>query len=291
MSELPLPPVEKPAFVLRIVDPASVRPSPLNPRASIEVTQTSVTGLMAEIADVGQINAVHGEAAPDGSIEILNGLRRAGACKRLGKKLLVMVHNDLTREQAIALAYRDDNQSLPVSFWDRARSWAHMLEDGVLSTDAALAKAVGVDKSTMSRGLAFQNAPKSVLGAFSDVREISQSQWMELAPLLEDAETRARIVERAALLAGKGYGAVRVATELKAAAANKDKIDKVEVLNRHRKPIAVIQPNHRGGFTITVKPMVEVHPKYRAEYAKAIHDEFVELIKTWFDRETPGASS
>lgn len=292
MSELSPPLVEKPGYVLRSVDPATVHPSPINPRALVEMTETSVAGLAAEIADVGQINYAQGEIGADGkTIEILNGLRRAAACKALGITLLVIVHNYLTREQAIALANRDDNQSLPVSFWDRSCAWAQMVEDRVLPTEAAVARAVGVDKSTMSRGLAFQNAPKKVLGAFVDVREVSLSQWSDLAPLLDNEETRERILERAALLAGKGYGAVRVAAELKAAAAAKDKIEKVEVLNRHGKPIAMIQPNHRGGFTITVKPMVEAHPTYRVEYAKAIHDQFVKLIKTWFDRENEGASS
>lgn len=292
MSELPLPPVENRSHVLRSVDPASVHPSPINPRIMVEITETSVAGLAAEIADVGQINYAQGEIGADGkTIELLNGLRRAAACKALGISLLVMVHNGLTREQAIALANRDDNQSLPVSFWDRACAWAQMVQDNVLPTEAAVAKALGIDKSTMSRGLAFQAAPKQLFRAFADVREISLSQWSELAPLLENEETRERILERAALLAGKGYGAVRVAAELKAAAAAKDKIEKVEVLNRHGKPIATIQPNHRGGFTISVKPMVEAHPTYRVEYAKAIHDQFVKLIKTWFDRENEGASS
>lgn len=291
MSELPMPPSDKPAATIRTVDPATVRPSPLNPRASITVTETSVAGLVAEMATVGQLNDAHGEIAADGSIEILNGLRRAAACKQLGKKLRVRVHNCLTREAAIALAYRDDKQSIPVPFWDLAGTFDQMVKREVLATEAAIAKAVGVDKSTMSRALAFRNAPANVLATFTDVREVTQSLWMDLAPLIENHETRARIFERASLLNGKGYTAARVVSEFKAAALNKDKIEKVEVLNRHGKPIAMIQPNHRGGFTITVKPMVEAHPTYRVEYAKAIHDQFVKLIKTWFDIETPGASS
>ena len=288
MSELPLPPVVKAASEVRLIDPSTARPSP---RGLLAITDTSVAGLMSEISDVGQIYDVPAEIAEDGVIEIINGLRRAKSCQLLGKKLRVRIYNDLPRDKAIALAYRDNSQALPVSLWDRSCTWAQMVEDKVLKSEAELAKAVGVDKSTLSRGLAFQNAPKIVLSAFADVRQISLSQWMDIAPLLENEETSARIVERAALIAGKGYSAVRVATELKAAAANKDKFEKVDVKNRHGKQIATIQPNHRGGFSIAVKPMIEAHPTYRVEYAKAIHDEFVKLVKTWFDRETPGASS
>lgn len=285
MTELPLSPDTMPTSRIITVNPSTVRPSPLNPRAKFPITETSVAGLAAEIAAVGQINDAHGEFAADGTLEIFNGLRRAAACKLNGAKLRVRVHDEIDPAAALALAYRDDSESLAVSFWDLSESWAGMVADQVLPSEAALARALGVDKSTMSRALAFRNAPDEVLAAFSDRREISQSQWMDLAPLLENGDSRARIIERAALLAGKGYGAVRVAAEFKAAAANRETIDKVEIRNRHGKLIGTIQPNHRGGFTITVKPMIEAHPSYRLDYAKTIHETFVQVIKTWFERE------
>lgn len=120
----------------------------------------------------------------------------------------------------------------------------------------------------MSRGLAFRNAPENILRAFSEVRAISFSQWAELAPLVEDEEAQPRIVERAAIIADKGYTATRVAAELKAAAAGKTEIRSTEVRNRHGKVIATIQPSHRGDFTIKVKSLTEVHPSYRVEFGQ-----------------------
>jgi ParB-like chromosome segregation protein Spo0J len=285
MTELPLSPDKMPTSRIVTVDPLTVRPSPLNPRAKFQITEASIVGLAAEISAVGQINDAHGEFAADGTLEIFNGLRRAAACKLNGAKLRVRVHDEIDPAGALALAYRDDSEALAVSFWDLSASWAQMVADQVLPSEAALARAIGVDKSTMSRALAFRNAPAEVLAAFSDRREISQSQWMDLAPLLENGDSLTRIIERAALLVGKGYGAVRVAAEFKAAAANKETIDKVEVRNRHGKLVGAIQPNHRGGFTISVKPMIEAHPSYRLDYAKTIHETFVQVIKTWFERE------
>ena len=268
-----------------LVDPATVRLSPLNPREQTPHSADSVAALAAEIREVGQINDCHGETAKDGVIELLAGSRRREACIAAGLELRVRVHPDLSRDAAIAIAYRDDREAVPVSFWDLSAGWSRMLGNCIVNTEAALAKVVGVDKSTMNRGLAFQKAPVQILDAFTDRRAISLSQWTELAPLIENEDTRARLVERAGLITGKGYAATRVAAELKAAAANKPEIKATEVRNRYDKVIAMIQPDHRGGFTIKVRPLAEAHPSYRLEYAKLIHERFTDLLKTWFDRE------
>ncbi len=125
----------------------------------------------------------------------------------------------------------------------------------------------------------------SILAAFADRREISLSQWTDLAPLIENDDTREALLTRAALIAGKGYAAPRVAAELKAAAAGKVAIPAIEVRNRHDRVIATIQPGHRGDLTVKFKPMAEAHPSYRLEYARLVHEKLVEVIKTFFDKD------
>ena len=267
------------------VDPTSVRISPLNPRVDTPHDTDGIARLAAELHAVGQINDAHGETAADGVVELLAGSRRCAACMIAGLQLRVRVHPELSRAEAIAIAYRDDREAVTPSFWDLAGGWAALTDGATFKTDTDLAQAVGVDKSMLSRGLAFRKAPDAVLDAFADRRTISLSQWIDLAPLVEDADTRARLVERAGLIAGKGYTAPRVAAELKAAAAGKTEIKAVEVRNRHDRVVATIQPDHRGGFTIKVKPMAEAHPSFRLEHARLVNERFVELIKTWFDRD------
>jgi len=283
-DQLPLSPNRSTTKIIQI-DPTKVRLSPLNPRANTPHSSVSVAALAAELREVGQVNLAHGEAGEDGVIELLAGSRRREACVAAGIELSVRVHTGLSRDAAIAIAYRDDRGAEPVSFWDLSAGWSRMLDDSVIKTEAELARVVGVDKSTMNRGLAFQRAPEAILAAFPDRRAISLTLWTELTPLVENADMRARLVERVGLIAGKGYNAARVAAELKAAAVNKAAIKAIEVRNRHDKVIAVIQPDHRGGFTIKVKPLAEAHPSYRLEFAKLIHDRFAEVVRTWFDRE------
>lgn len=267
------------------VDPASVRISPLNPRATTVHDPKGLGRLALELREVGQINDAHGETAADSVIELLAGSRRCAACMLAKLPLRIRVHGELSRTEAIAIAYRDDREALTPCFWDLAGGWSRLTADGAFKSDADLARAVGIDKSTLSRGLAFRKAPEAILDAFADRGDISLSQWIDLAPLVEDPDTRARLMERAALIADKGYATPRVAAELKAAAAGKAEIKAIEVRNRHDRVVAVIQPDHRGGFAIKVKPMAEAHPSFRLEYARLVNERFVEIIKSWFDRE------
>ena len=285
-DQLPLP-AATPRSPTRVVpvDPTSVRISPLNPRVDTPHAPDSIARLADELKAIGQINDAHGEIAADGIVEILAGSRRCAACIAAGLQLRVRLHPDLSRADAIGIAYRDDREALAPSFWDLAGGWATLLTEKIVPSDAALARLVGVDKSTMSRGLAFRKAPEPILAAFADRRAISLSQWVDLAPLIENDDTRTALLTRAALITDKGYGAPRTAAELKAAAAGKVAIPAVEVRNRHDRVIATIQPGHRGDFTIKLKPMAEAHASYRLEYARVVHDKLVEVIKTFFDKD------
>lgn len=283
---LPFPPAKTSTSTkVVLVDPTGVRLSPLNPRVDTPHAPEAIARLADELKTVGQINDAHGEYAKDGVLEILAGSRRCAACIIAGLELRVRVHPNLTREEAIGIAYRDDREAVTPSFWDLSDGWTKLLDQKLVKTDTALAQLVGVDKSTLSRGLALQKAPEPILAAFADRRAITLGQWAELAPLIEDEETRARLVKRAGLIAGKAYAAPRVTSELKAAAAGKVALPPIEVRNRHDKVVATIQPDHRGAFTIKIRSLTEAHPSYRLEYAKLVHEKLVEVVKTFFDRD------
>ena len=266
-----------------MVDPATVRISSFNPRYQALHDPAQISALAVELKEAGQINDAHAVEAADGTLELLSGSRRCAACLEAGMQLRVRVHGELPADKAIAIAFRDDRGAVPIAYWDLSVSWARLLADKAVNTDAALAKLCGVDPSTVSRGLALQRADPSFLTAFGNLADITMTQWCDLAPLLENDDARPRLLERAALLADKGFAAPRVVAELKAAAANKAEIKAIDVRNRHDKVIGTIRPDHKGGFTIAVKPMREDHPSYRLERAKIIHDIFVSTIKTWFD--------
>lgn len=258
--------------------------SPKNPRFGFAITDDNVAPLVAELKAVGQAHDAIGERGTAGVVEILAGSRRREACRILGMPLRVRIYerNALTTEQALKIANREDRGALEVSLWDKSASWARMLDGKLVASESKLADAVGEDKSAINRGLALQKAPAAILDLVTDKRAISISQWALVAPLLEDEEKRARVLECAALHAGQTLGFAALTRKLTAAAAGKDEIKPIEVRNRHGKVIATVSADHRGAFTIRVKSMTEQHPSYRLDHAKLIHAAFVDVVKDWF---------
>jgi hypothetical protein len=192
----------------------------------------------------------------------------------LGKPLKVRVFDALSPDQSIRIAYREGSGSVPVSFWDTSASWKRLLDGKVVTSEAKLGALVDEDKSVVSRGLALQKTPAEIIDLFADRQAISQTQWMVLAPLLEDARTKERILAAAAEMVGQTYAAAALVRKLTMAAAGKEEIKSREVLNKHGRVIATITPDHKSGFAIKAKPMAELHPSYRVEHAKLIHAAF-----------------
>lgn len=289
-TELPLdaaaPPKRggKANFVVEFLAYEQTTVSPKNPRFGYVFTDESVASLVAELKAVGQAHDAIGERGANGMVDILAGSRRREAMRILGSPLRVRIYDrdTLTAEQALKIANREDRGALEVSLWDKSASWARMLDGKVVTSESRLADAVGEDKSAINRGLALQKAPAEILNLVADKRAISMSQWALVAPLLEDEERRARVLECAALHAGQSLGFAALVKKLTAAAAGKDEIKAVEVRNRHGKVIATITPDHRGAFAIRVKSMTEQHPSYRIDHAKLIHAAVVDFIKDWF---------
>ena len=289
-NELPLDGAQAPRrgqkanFAVELLTYDQTAVSPKNPRFGYTFTDASVAQLVAELKAVGQAHDAIGERRPNGIVEILAGSRRREACRILGKPLLIRVYeaDALTAEQSLKIANREDRGALEVSLWDKSASWARMLDGKLVASEARLADAVGEDKSAVNRGLALQKAPAAILDLVADKRAISMSQWAVVAPLLEDDEQRARVLECATLHAGQTLGFAALTKKLTAAVAGKDEIKPVEVRNRHGKAIATITPDHRGAFTIRVRSMTELHPSYRIDHAKLINAAFVDVLKGWF---------
>ncbi|RUN78437.1 hypothetical protein EJC47_00745 [Sphingomonas sp. TF3] len=289
-TELPLDAATAPKrgaktnFVVELLPYDQTAVSPKNPRFGYIITEESVASLVAELKAVGQAHDAIGERGASGMVEILAGSRRREAMRILGSPLRIRIYDRdaLTPEMALKIANREDRGALEVSLWDKSASWARMLDGKLVASESRLADAVGEDKSAINRGLALQNAPSAILDLVTDKRTISMSQWALVAPLLEAEETRARVLECAALHAGQTLGFTALAKKLKAAVAGKTEIRPTEVKNRHGKVIATVTPDHRGAFTIRVKSMTEQHPSYRIDHAKLIHTAVIDFIKDWF---------
>lgn len=272
----------EPKFTIELLSYEQTRVSIYNPRFGVVISDESIEALVDEIRATGQMNDAIGWRAPDEIVDIDAGARRREALRRLGKPLRVRVFDKPSAERSIRTAYREGSGSTAVSFWDTSASWKRLLDEKIVTGEARLGELVGEDKSVINRGLALQKAPTDVIDLFADRQAISQTQWMVLAPLLEGAKTRERILTAAAEMIGQTFAAETLARKLTLAAAGKKEIKPRAVANKHGRVIATITPDHKSGFTIKVKPMAELHPSYRIEHAKLIHAAFLEVMKDWF---------
>ena len=272
----------KPKYATELLPYEQTRISIYNPRFGVQISDGSVRPLADKISATGQIHDAIGWRAPDGIVEIDAGARRREVMRILGKPLRVRIFDEPSAERSIRIAYREGSGSAAVSFWDSSASWKRLLDDEVVSGEAKLGELVDEDKSVINRGLALQKAPPEVIDLFADRQAISQTQWMVLAPLLEDARARERILSAAADMVGQTFAAAALVRRLTVAAAGKKEIKPREVPNKHGRVIATITPDHRSGFAIKVKPMAELHPSYRAEHARLVHAAFLDVLKEWF---------
>lgn len=272
----------KPKYAIEMLSYEQTRVSIYNPRYGVEIGDESVQPLADKIRATGQIHDAIGWRAADGIVDLDAGARRREAMRILGKPLRVRVFDEPSAERSIRIAYRDGSGSAAVSFWDTSASWKRLLNDKVVASEAKLGELVDEDKSVINRGLALQKAPAEVIDLFADRQAISQTQWMVLAPLLEDARTRERILAAAGDMIGQTFAAATLVRKLTVAAAGKQEIKPREVTNKHSRVIATITPDHKSGFAIKIKPMAELHPSYRVEHARLVHVAFLEVLKEWF---------
>ncbi|MGI4732590.1 MAG: ParB/RepB/Spo0J family partition protein [Janthinobacterium lividum] len=272
----------KPKYAIEMLTYEQTRVSIYNPRYDVVISDESVEPLVAKIRATGQIHDAIGWRAADGIVDLDAGARRREGMRILGKPLRVRVFDELSAERSIRIAYRDGSGSAAVSFWDTSASWKRLLDDKVVTGEAKLGELIDEDKSVINRGLALQRAPAEVLDLFADRQAISQTQWMVLAPLLEDGKTRERILLAAGNMIGQTFAAAALVKKLTVAAAGKQEIKPRDVLNKHGRVMATITPDHKSGFAIKVKPMAELHPSYRIDYAKLVHAAFLEVLKQWF---------
>lgn len=139
-DQLPVAPGKDPSSTrVELIDPATVRISPINPRFNTPDDADSVASLAAELMAAGQISNAHAEIGEHGVYELLTGSRRQ-ACILNSSKLRIQVYTGLLRDRALATAYHDDREAVTSSFWDVAGGWAKLLANGMVKSDTVLAQ-------------------------------------------------------------------------------------------------------------------------------------------------------
>lgn len=123
--------------------------------------QPRVDELVRELATDNQINAIHLRPRPDGKYQILAGFRRTTAATQLGwPHIRAIVHKDFTDEDAVRLAWKDNEQRQDLTPRDRAWTVARLLQGG--RNQRTVAALLGTSEATVSRDAGWLELPTAV---------------------------------------------------------------------------------------------------------------------------------
>lgn len=147
----------------------NIQANPINARAVYSASASDE--MCRSLQDIGQSTAATGFLAENGEdVILIDGHRRWRGCESLGLPTLrVEIRPKPESEQLLYLASRAANcereNQTPL---DDALVWRRLLDKKVFPSQVALAKAINISESELSRTLALAQLPSRLIDALSD---------------------------------------------------------------------------------------------------------------------------
>ena len=138
-------------------DPKTVRPWRYHNRAGSGMDDLSIDALAESIRRNGQQQPGLARRLSDGdthAVEVIFGVRRLEACRRAGVRWQAEVRDaSLSDAECAALMHSENAWTEGVSPLENAVQWQAMLDEGVFSTQSALAAEIGCHRGTVARAV------------------------------------------------------------------------------------------------------------------------------------------
>lgn len=151
-----------------------------------EIDRSEITSLAETISQRGQLQPIIvGPADSDGRHMVQFGERRWLACRQLGVEVRAIVREAADPMQVRIDQFIENDQREQLSTRDIVAFVAGQLASGVKSND--LARAIGRDKSTVSRLAKLATAPDFIVSRFDDVPARGAVALMTAADIDEEA--------------------------------------------------------------------------------------------------------
>lgn len=155
-----------------------------------------------------QVPVVARPSVCNGRFEVIVGTRRIAAIREINKSggelKIVAEVRQLEDDEAWLLAETENVGRKAVSPLAQARSWAHACRSFYSGSQADMARALGVDKSVVSRSLALAQLPDVVIDLVKNRDSINLHFAAQLTPLLNDVETSGALLALAQSLVDQG---------------------------------------------------------------------------------------
>lgn len=181
--------VEDEGALIRALDPRSVRPSPWANRHHTSFSTPDFEALRSSIAAVGTnlqpikvrpvspeaVNIEHAAVSPPVEFEIVFGHRRHRACLDLRIAVAAVVQT-MSDQELFAQMDRENRTHKPLSPFEQGSMFNRALDMQLYVSAGALAIALGVDASMVSKALSIARLPPAVIQAFASPLDI-QYRW------------------------------------------------------------------------------------------------------------------
>lgn len=271
------------------IDPARCDICALNGRATAMFDPIANKSLVDDIRTQGQlVPAILRGSITEGRFELVAGTRRLGAVQSIRafdpEVLLLAELRDLTDQQAWSVAEAENSHRKDISDLERARNWEQALETLFGGNQSALARALNVDKSVVSRALTLATLPEIITVLVVRPETLRMHFAEKIAPALKDEERRTAILGHAANLADNGVklAPAELLRRLLLTGAEAEAFRPVPIKAGRQERQAVWQHKENGSSHLTIKP---VPPELSREERKALIKELSERIRAHVEGE------
>ena len=192
------------------VDPATCRIWAAHNRDYAHLSQESCADLITSLRAQGrqEVPAIVRRVSGDPVIrfEVICGARRHWSVSWLRKHdypefKFVVEPREMTDEEAFRVSDLENRSRRDLSDFERASDYARAIELYYDGNQQRMADRLQVTKSWLSRYLELARLPPDVLACFTSPHVIGISHAASVAPLLNRAQTRSRVIDEATTLA------------------------------------------------------------------------------------------
>ncbi len=164
--------------------------------------------------------------------EVICGARRHWTAKHLSWPLLIEVR-DLDDRQAFILQDLENRDREDVSDYERATDYKGALPKYFENNRTAMAKFLEIDKGNFHRLLELAELPKTIVDAYSDLRELRVHHGTAYRKLLADSAVKRRLLDRAKSIKGQGLQGSKVFSTLKSTAVSQQSVSSRPTVSHH----------------------------------------------------------
>ena len=216
--------------------------NPYQPR--LEMDEEKLLELATSIEEQGLIQPIpiaryNAGKANEENI-LIAGHRRLAACKLNGyEKVKVNIRDDISKQQLAAMALIENIQREDLDVVEVAMQYAKLLEEGIFTSNRELAKAIGINESTVSRTLNVNKLPQFII---NDVKSNRTTKDVIVLNAISKIKNDEQAIEIYNWFITTNVSREELTNKIKSLNTVKDKITELYTIKRGKKDTTIKLP-------------------------------------------------